>query len=254
MTLQTYAVEADYPFPVGALNASEPSATAADLRAALAREQALIATIADLRNRHELQIREMNHRLSNGLQSIASLLSSQSRLATPEAAAQLSIAVSRIVAFGQANRRLHLLDHRDRVEFSGYLAHLCADLSALLLWQQPGCAIAIEALPLELPTVTAIPLSFIVTELVTNAVKYAAGTVTVRLQALAPGRFALSVSDRGPGLPAGFDPATSKGLGMRIVQSLVQQIGGQLLISAGKDGRGACFAVRFALSTPPDVA
>ncbi|NVN85678.1 MAG: sensor histidine kinase [Rhodopseudomonas sp.] len=258
MNLQTYAAESEFPFPgLEALSPtalSEQAVLAADLRAALAREQALIRKIVDLESRRELQIRELNHRLFNGLQSIASLLSAQSRQATPEAAAQLSIAISRIVAFGQVNRRLHLLDHQDRVEFSEYLAHLCADLSALLLWQQPGCAIAIEAIPLELPTATAIPLSFIINELITNSVKYAAGKITIRLEALSPNNYSLSVSDQGPGLPAGFDLAGKKGLGMRIVQSLVQQIAGELLISAGQDSRGVCFAVHFTLPVGRGVA
>jgi len=43
--------------------------------------------------------------------------------------------------------------------------------------------------------------------------------------------------DEGPGLPAGFDPTRSKGLGMKIVLSLVKQIGGTLQIVPG-DGRG----------------
>jgi two-component sensor histidine kinase len=199
-----------------------------------------------MRDRHELLTQEANHRLLNGVQSIASLLSAQSRRAPPEVAAQLTAAVSRIVAFGQVNRRLHLLDHQDYVEFSGYLAELCADLTALLVWQQSGFAISIDATALDMPTRVAIPLSYVVNELITNSVKYAAGDITVRLAAR-PGGYSLAVSDQGPGLPASFDPSGNKGLGMRIVQSLVKQIGGELLIGPGEDGCGACFEVRFDL-------
>jgi len=245
MSLETHrAAEPDFPL---AIELSTPQARqqalAADLQAALAREQGLLGRIAALESRQDLQICELNHRLFNGLQSIASLLSAQGRVATPEAAADLAIAASRIVAFGQVNRRLHWLDRQDRVEFSGYLTQLCGDLSALL--RQPG--FAIEAAPLELPTATAIPLSFIVNELITNAVKYAAGRITIALQPVSPSSYTLSVTDQGPGLPAGFDPAAGKGLGMRIVQGLVAQIGGELSIAAGEDGRGARFAVRFTL-------
>jgi len=55
----------------------------------------------------------------------------------------------------------------------------------------------------------------------------------------------LSVLDGGPGLPADFDPASSKGLGMKIVQAMVKQIGGELRISSGHEGRGARFTVAF---------
>jgi Cyclic nucleotide-binding domain len=48
----------------------------------------------------------------------------------------------------------------------------------------------------------------------------------------------LSVSDDGPGLPKGFDPARSKGLGMKIIATLVKQIGGALLIAPGEEGHG----------------
>ncbi|KIZ39166.1 MULTISPECIES: sensor histidine kinase [Rhodopseudomonas] len=248
MSPQSQAAQADFSAPQACVAKSQAAQTAdADLQAALGRERDLIARIAELERRHELQISELNHRLLNGLQSIASLLSSQSRLATPEAATQLMVAVSRIVAFGQVNRQLHLLDHQDRVEFSGYLARLCAELSTLLLWQQPSGAIKIEAEPLEMPTATAIPLSYIVNELVTNSVKYGAGNITIRLQAVSPTRYSLSVLDQGPGLPAGFDLCGKKGLGMRIVQSLVTQIAGELQVSSGGDGGGACFAVGFSL-------
>jgi hypothetical protein len=49
----------------------------------------------------------------------------------------------------------------------------------------------------------------------------------------------------GPGLPEGFDPADSKGLGMKIIASLVKQIGGKLQVAPGEDGRGARFTVIF---------
>jgi two-component sensor histidine kinase len=55
----------------------------------------------------------------------------------------------------------------------------------------------------------------------------------------------LSVLDDGPGLPAGFDPAASRGLGMKIIGSLVRQIGGELQFASGENGRGAAFTVTF---------
>lgn len=258
MSFQTFAHETEFPFmDVEALNSGiSPGRDdlVSDLKAALAREQSLLRRVAELESRQDLQARELDHRLFNGLQSIASLLSAQSRLASPEAAAQLTVAVSRIVAFGEVNRRLHLLDHQDHVEFIAYLTQLCADLTALLFWQQPGCAIAVEGAPVEMPSTIAIPLSFIVNELITNSVKHAAGNIRVRLESLARGQYALSVSDEGPGLPAGFDPLGNKGLGMRIVQSLIAQIGGELLITPGDGGRGARFAVHFAIGVAEPAA
>jgi two-component sensor histidine kinase len=57
--------------------------------------------------------------------------------------------------------------------------------------------------------------------------------------------YALSVSNDGPGLPEDFDPAASKKLGMRIIQSLVRQIGGELRIGRGDRSQGTQFTVLF---------
>jgi two-component sensor histidine kinase len=58
------------------------------------------------------------------------------------------------------------------------------------------------------------------------------------------------VSDDGPGLPAGFDPAKTKGLGMKIIASLVKQIGGELKIAPAETGHGARFTVTFRCPRP----
>ena len=218
----------------------------ADLEAALAREQALLRDKDDLLQRQTMLTEEFEHRLINSLQLIASLLSLQSRAAaTPEAAAQLTIAARRVAAFGRVHRQLHLLDHVEKVEFKQYLQHLCEDLAALLFQERVGHAIVVEGANIEIPTALAIPLGFIVNELITNSAKYASGNITVRLQTTASACHSLSVSDDGPGLPSDFDAASHKGLGMKIVQALVSEIGGALTISAGDDGRGARFTVSF---------
>ena len=79
----------------------------------------------------------------------------------------------------------------------------------------------------------------------TNSAKYAEGHVTIRIEASSPTHRSLSVIDDGPGLPAGFKPKDSKGLGMKIVLSLVKQIGGELHILPGDNGRGTRFTVTF---------
>jgi two-component sensor histidine kinase len=205
----------------------------------------------DLARRQVMLAQEFEHRLINGLQVISSMLSLQSRAAkTSEAAEQLTIAASRVAALGRVHRRLHFLDHQDHVEFKRYLEHLCEDLSRLLCEQSGDCAILVEGTNDEIPTAFAIPLGFIVNELITNSAKYAKGNIIVRFETIALGCHLLSVLDGGPGLPAGFDPDASKGLGMRIVRALVKQLGGELRISIGDDGRGARFSVAFQSAAP----
>jgi two-component sensor histidine kinase len=233
----------------------KPHAAVTELQAALAREADLRREMADLAQRQVMLAQEFEHRLINGLQVISSMLSLQSRAAkTSETGEQLAIAAGRVAALGRVHRRLHLLDHQDHVEFKRYLDHLCEDLSRLLCEESGDCAILVEGVNAEIPTAFAIPLGFIVNELITNSVKYAKGNITVRFETTAPGAHSLSVSDGGPGLPAGFDPGASKGLGMRIVRAQVKQIGGKLHISTGDEGRGARFAVTFSSASAANAA
>jgi two-component sensor histidine kinase len=76
-------------------------------------------------------------------------------------------------------------------------------------------------------------------------VKYAKSRITVRIDALSATSHSLSVLDDGPGLPLDFDPAKSSGLGMKIILSLVKQIGGAFQILPVGNGRGARFTVTF---------
>jgi two-component sensor histidine kinase len=224
----------------------ELQAAKAELNAALAREAELLRSQGELLQREALLAREFEHRLVNGLQLIVSMLSMQSRAApTAEAADQLKLASVRVAAIGRVHRRLHLLDHEKAVELRRYLGQLCDDLTGLLFQDGTGRAVVVTGAEITLPTTLAIPLGFIVNELITNAVKYASGDVTVQVEDF--GKFvALSVIDGGPGLPSGFDPAGGSGLGMKIVRSLIAQIGGTLQFGAGNIGRGARFTVTFA--------
>ena len=225
---------------------TQVNALRAQLSAALTREAALLDEKSDLLKRQDTLMLEFDHRLFNSLQLVTSLLSMQSRQASPEAAVQLHAAGQRVAAFGRVHRRLHPLHHREEVEFKEYLQHLCADLSSLL-HEQADCGIRVEGEKLEIPTVFATPLGFIVAELVTNSAKYAKSNIVVRLETSSTLGHSITVMDSGPGLPAGFDPTKSKGLGMKIVLSLVQQIKGTLHIVSGPNDNGANFIVRFAV-------
>lgn len=194
--------------------------------------------------------KEFDHRLLNSLQLISSLLSLQSRATkNPEAAAQLSIAGSRVAALGRVHRRLHVLDHLETVDFKQYIMRLCEDLSGMLFHDGEKHAIVVEGEDIEIPTLLGIPLGFIVNEMVTNAVKYAKGTIKVRLVSTPVG-YSLSVLDDGPGLSEGFAPSGHKGLGMKIIQSLVKQIGGELQTGRGDHDRGARFTILFSIQPP----
>jgi two-component sensor histidine kinase len=227
----------------------DASATA-KLDSALAREAALLRDRDDLVQRQEMLTQEFEHRLVNGLQMVVSLLSLQSlKTESPEAAAQLRIAARRVAAFGRVHRRLHLLDHRETVELKQYVEQLCQDLSGLLFDGNAPHRFAVEGGEIIIPTKLAIPLGFIVNELITNAAKHAEGEITVRVETSPEP--CLSVSSDGPALPEGFDPGGSRGLGMKIIQSLVSEINGRLEVGRGPRQQGACFKVFFPSTGSP---
>lgn len=217
------------------------------LRGALARAEALLRQKDELLNHREILSREADHRLMNGLQMVVSLLSLQSRgEADAQAAAHLSSAASRVATIARIHSRLHSLDGQDAVAFKRFVDQLCQDYSAMLIAEdRRNQGIMVEGVEVRLPAATAIPLSLITTELITNAVKHGRGAITVRLEASAEGGHVLSVCNDGPALPQDFDLAAGEGLGMKIVLALVEQIGGTLQVGPCAQCQGTRFAVAF---------
>jgi two-component system, sensor histidine kinase PdtaS len=218
------------------------------LREALARNEILLRQKNELIQSQALLSKESDHRLLNDLQVVVSLLSLQSRAsANAQVASQLAAAADRIATVARMHRRLHYCDGVQSIAFKQFLDDLCRDFSTMLSSdQRPERAIVVEGVDITLPSVTAIPLGFIVNELITNAAKYGKGRITVRFEQNSGKGYALSVCNDGPSLPKGFDPAAGKGMGMKIVRSFVERIGGALRIGRGDDNQGTRFTVQFA--------
>jgi len=219
--------------------------TEARLHAALGREEILLRQRSELATHQELLRRESDHRLLNDLQLVVSLLSLQGRKSkNAEVTSQLGIAANRVATIERIHRRLHCLDGTQAVGFREYLKDFCRDISAMLFLDGDR-GVDVESTDVELPTTVAIPLGFIVNELITNAAKYGEGRIVVCLKDCPEGGYALSVSNDGPPLPNGFDPAASKGLGMRIIRSFIDKMAGTLHVDCGDGDRGPAFEIRF---------
>lgn len=217
------------------------------LRRALARDEALLRQKDDLLKHREVLSREADHRLFNGLQMVVSLLSLQScSEGDSRAAAHLSSAANRVATIARIHSRLHSLDGQETVAFKRFIDELCHDYSDMLTGQdRRNQGIVVEGIEVRLPAATAIPLSLVTTELITNAVKHGRGAITVGLEAPAGGGHVLSVCNDGEALPRDFDPAASEGLGMKIMLALVTQIGGTLQVGPCGQCQGTRFAVAF---------
>jgi two-component sensor histidine kinase len=218
------------------------------LRDALAREAVLLGEKETILEQQEILRNEMVHRLLNGLQMVASLLSLQSRAsANPDVNRQLSAAAKRVASIERVHRQLHSSDGAETVAFKEYLEELCADFTSVIATDETmQNQIFVEGVEMTLPAATAIPLGFIVNELITNAVKHGMGKIVVELQTNPADGHILSVSNEGLPLPSEYDPAASKGSGMKIIGSFVRQIGGSFRFDCGDLDRGPRFMVLFA--------
>ena len=176
-------------------------------------------------------LQELTHRVKNSLQFIASMVRLEARSNNSvEAKAALERVSHRITALGQLYAKLSKADTVEAVDAATYLDELCGDLIASV--HKEGTTSIVLKTDIEselLPTDQAIPIGLIVNELVTNAVRYgfpdeARGTVMVTLKRV-PGALRLTVADDGQGL----DPRRADtGLGRRLVDGFVLQLGGQV--------------------------
>lgn len=217
------------------------------LRQSLAREEILLRQKDALILEQETLRSESDHRLLNGLQIVVSLLSLQSKAAaSADVAQQLSIAAKRVATIERVHRRLHFNDGTQTVAFGKYLEEFCGDFSGMVISEEGSeQPILVETIEVNLPTATAIPLGFIVNELITNAVKYGEGRIVVSLRCDSEKGYVLAVSNNGHALPEKYDPSASTGLGMKIIRAFVNQIGGELCFGRGEGDQGAIFTVHI---------
>ena len=188
----------------------------------------------------QLMAKEIDHRVMNSLQFVSGLLSMQSRSHGADGDGDhLQLAANRVAAVAQVHRHF-AHEVSDETSCIDFLRRLCGDLSAIL--DRPVAVTGDEG---NVPTTWIQPIGLLVNEFVTNAAKHGAGSIDVAYAA-DNGAHQLVVCDEGPGLAADFDPASERtSLGMRIVATLVKQLGGTLSAGNRPDGKGACFTVIF---------
>jgi two-component sensor histidine kinase len=183
-------------------------------------------------DRHQILLREVNHRVKNSLQVVSSMLHLQANAAGDQNLSEtLNEAASRVNAVGRAYERLAYTADYENIDLIEYLRQIINDLEPTVA----PCKIQFDAPEaIEFAADRAILIGLIITELVSNAGKYAypsraGGLIWVRVSLQTDKEaIAISVRDEGVGLPPGFDPAASKRLGTRLVNALSKQLGGEL--------------------------
>lgn len=196
--------------------------------------ESLESRVAERTTALENLVREVNHRIKNTLNTAASLLALQGALSgSEETATALDEASLRIKSMAILYNRLHLASDLENVDLGSYLGAILDALAAGSIGPRPiRVERALETL--TLPTRIASSLGIIVTELFTNACKYAfpegrEGLVTLRLEKQGP-MLKIEVSDDGVGFPPGFDLRGSGGFGLTIAGELAASMGGRLTV------------------------
>jgi len=208
----------------------------------------LIAEKDSLLSEKEVLFLELRHRISNNLQIVTGLLRLQARsLSDNQARRALEETGDRLKALSQIHRDLQSPEATtvDFAAFIGDLAKSLAEVSGVTIATRFGANGDWDA-------DFVVKLAMIVQELISNAIEHGIsgvrdGRIDLELCVAPDGRGSLIVRDNGVGLPAGFDYRSSGGFGMKIVDLMLQQIRGDLDLTAGPGG-GTQAAVGF---TPP---
>ncbi|MEI4473125.1 sensor histidine kinase [Frigidibacter sp. MR17.24] len=179
-----------------------------------------------------LMFHELQHRVSNNLAAIASLLKIQRRqIADPGAAKALDEAVNRINLVARMQRMLHDPEVQ-RVDFTRFLREMAADVLKSS-GAERRITLALEGPPLWVGAQQSTPLGLIATEFISNAVEHGfagdrRGTLTIRCAPREGERALLEIADDGPGLPPGFAIEDSPSLGLVIVRQFAIQLDAEL--------------------------
>jgi two-component sensor histidine kinase len=199
----------------------------------------LVRDVTDLRSRDralltkDATIREIHHRVKNNLQTVAALLRLQARRMTePAARAALEESVRRVASIAVVHETL-AGSREDVVDVDHVIDQVLPMLGDLTSIGPAARTRRVGGFG-ELPAATATPLVMAVTELLQNAAEHAfpgdGPPGAIELVAERDGDdLVVRVRDDGRGLPEGFDPAHSDGLGLQIVRTLViSELGGAL--------------------------
>ena len=203
----------------------------------------------EARERAEILLGEVNHRVANSLAMVSALVGLQANaIDNAEAKSALSETQARIQAIAGVHRHLYTTDDVRSVNLSDYLQSLAADLETTMRAGNTATRILVQVESIAIPTEKAASVGVIVTELVTNAIKYAyadgqAGDIRVGLTRADEHMIGLTVEDDGVGWD-GTGKAKGTGLGSRIVKAMAASLGAS--VSYANKAPGTHVGIQFA--------
>jgi PAS domain S-box-containing protein len=197
-------------------------------------KQKLLQDAEDLLQQQKTLLREMEHRIANSLQIIASiLLLKAGSVASEETRNELHAAHQRVMSVAAVQSHLHASDGIEQIEMNPYLTKLSAGLASSMIGPERHIDIAVAVGAGALPSSHAVSLGLIVTELIMNAVKYAfpeardAARIRITFEKT-NSDWKLTVSDNGVGRGRKNALRPSTGLGTALVAALAKQLDAQV--------------------------
>lgn len=206
----------------------------------------------------EVLLKEIHHRVKNNMQIISSLLNLQAQeIADVKTLRKFKESEYRIRSMSLIHEKLYQTEDLSRINFAEYIPDLACYLFSSYPQHSDKLKLALDVEEISLGIDKAIPCGLIVNELITNALKYAfpddrSGEITIRFHKElqeAPSyvksrevKYLLVIGDNGVGFPDHINPQQLNSLGLKLVQSLVQQLKGKLRIQAKK---GMEFLIEF---------
>lgn len=189
----------------------------------------------------QVLLQELQHRVANSLQIIASvLLQSARRVQSEETRVHLRDAHSRVMSIAMLQKQLAVTDLRE-VKLRTYFADLCRSISASMIDGGEKLTLESKVDGTRTNSDLSVSMGLIVTELVINAIKHAfpdqgdGGKILVSFAADKGGGWLLSVTDNGVGIPTGKH-SPKPGLGTGIVEALSKQLDATVTIIDQKPG------------------
>jgi two-component sensor histidine kinase len=206
---------------------------ALDTRRILAEKDRVEQRLRESNAQLEAMLREMNHRVANSLQIVSSLVKLQARRAKSDESKSIMLDIrQRIDAVSRVHRQLYVSGGGTTIDMLDYITGLVEDLTLTFANNAAGRSIQVLADAVDLPASDVISIGILISELVSNACKYAyaedeSGEVRVIFTSLGGDGFRLIVEDDGRGVADNAAPAGT-GLGTQIVQAMADTLGASI--------------------------
>ena len=200
--------------------------------------------MAELLQQKETLLQEMQHRVANSLQIIASILLLKARtVQSEETRSHLRDAHDRVMSVATVQQQLQASGHGEAIELRHYLSRLCETLAASMIGDSRPVAVKVQAGPGTATSAEAVSIGLITTELVINALKHAFpsgsgiddGEISVSYQ-VDKANWRLAVADNGVGLQQDGSRRGQTGLGTTIVEALAHQLKARVEITDRSPG------------------